>query len=178
MLITLVGFMACGKSTLGPLMALCLNQPFRDLDACVEARAGRSLAWLFEQEGEEGFRRLERSAWHEQVREFSGVLAVGGGLPCQPGGVEELRAAGPVLFLDPPLDLLLARLQGDRQRPLVTALPEERRASALRELWVHRRDFYLQAGRRVELPAGEDLPRQLDRLLDALGEEQTVRGGR
>jgi shikimate kinase len=178
MLISLVGFMACGKSTLGPLLALCLNLPFRDLDQFVETRQGLSLVQLFEQAGEEGFRRLERSAWYEQVREFTGVLAVGGGLPCQPGSAEELRAAGPVLFLDPPLDLLLARLQEDRQRPLVTALPTERREQVLRELWVQRRDFYLRAGRRVELPVGEDLPRQLDRLLDALREEQTVRGSR
>ena len=170
-MISLVGFMGSGKTTLGSLLALCLDLPFRDLDQLVEERSGRALAEIFRLDGEEAFRRLEREEFRRLTSEFSGVLATGGGLPCQPGLVDELRAAGPVLFLDPPVELLLTRLATGGARPLIAGWsPEEVRA-----LHAQRLPAYMAAGRRVDLSAGLDLPRSLDCLLLALTEEDGVK---
>jgi len=168
--IILVGFMGCGKSTLGPLLALCLNLPFRDLDRVVAAEAGTDAAGIFAAEGEEGFRRREAAAFRALAGSFPGVLAVGGGLPCQPGMAAELAAAGDCLYLDLPVEELEARLlAGAAPRPLLAALPAAERPAAIRALHARRDPCYRRAGRVVPLPAGEDAVRHLDRLLAALG---------
>lgn len=172
-MISLVGFMGCGKSTLGPLLALCLELPFRDLDREVEEEAGCSLVLLFEREGEQGFRARELRAFRRLAASFSGVLATGGGLAAQPGLARELRAAGPVLFLDPPWEELLERLRRQGPRPPLRGRPEEE----WRALHGQRREAYLAAGRRVELPACEETARQLDRLLAAVKEESGMKDG-
>jgi len=164
--ISLVGFMGCGKSTLGPLLALCLNQPFRDLDRVVEEETGRSVTQLFETEGEAGFRIRELRAFQRLRHTFDGVLATGGGFPCTEEAVGSLRGSGPVLFLDPPWPVLRERLASPGGRPLAEALAPDQLESLYRE----RLPWYQRAGRRVELPAGEDPARQLDRLLRALKE--------
>lgn len=165
-MISLAGFMACGKSTLGPLLALTRSLPFVDLDRRVEAAAGRDLAAIFAADGEAEFRRLERAAWRGLVAEgFPGVVALGGGLPVQPGMASEIRASGPCLFLDVPVDELLERLAlGGRTRPLAGGLDE----TALRALHAARLPAYLACGTRIELPPALTLPEQLDRLLAAL----------
>jgi shikimate kinase len=165
-MISLVGFMAAGKSTLGPLLALVKGLPFADLDRRIEARAGRPLAEIFAQEGETGFREQERAAFDALLAQgFAGVATLGGGLPGQPGMPAAIRAAGPCLFLDPPIEELLLRLEADpTARPLAAGLDR----AALAALHARRLPSYLACGRRVPLPADLDLPGQLDRLLEAL----------
>jgi shikimate kinase len=168
-MILLTGFMGCGKSTLGPLLALCLDQAFLDLDREVERLAGRDAAGIFAAEGEEGFRAREREAFR-RLAAFGGVLALGGGLPCQPGLADEIRAAGNGLYLDAPVEVLLERLlaPGAAPRPLLDQVPAEGRAAFLRDLHARRDPFYRRAARAVPLPAGESVPQHLDRLLAAL----------
>lgn len=167
-MISLAGFPGSGKSTLGPLLALTRGLPFADLDADVERRAGRSIAGIFAADGEDAFRRLEREAFRARVASrFGGVLALGGGLPAQPGFADEVRAAGPCLFLDVPLDELLARLAASRGgRPLADGLDE----TGLRALHAARLPAYRACGRTVPLPPELPLPEQLDRLLAALAD--------
>jgi shikimate kinase len=165
-MISLVGFMASGKSTLGPLLALVLDRPFRDLDRLVEEEAGETVARLFATGGEVEFRRHEGRAFRRLQGTFSGVLATGGGFPCSEEALSALRAGGPVLFLDPPWPVLRERLAASAGRPLAEALSPDQ----LESLYRARLPWYQRAGRRVELPAGEDPARQLDRLLRALEE--------
>lgn len=165
-MISLVGFMGCGKSTLGPLLALCLDRPFRDLDRLVEEEAGMTVADLFARDGEAEFRRRERAAFEGLPLGFDGVLATGGGFPCEGDNLAALRSRGPVLFLDLPWAGLRERLAQGTERPLARLLPPEE----LEALYRRRLPWYRQADRRVELAAGEDPVRQLDRLLRALHE--------
>jgi shikimate kinase len=116
--IVLVGFMGSGKSTVGPLLAARLGWGFRDLDAWIEERAGRSVAELF-REGEEGFRRLEAEAAREAAGLTNHVIAAGGGAFVR-SETRELLRSGPAatVWLRCGLPALLARVPQDGSRPL------------------------------------------------------------
>ena len=120
----LAGFMGSGKTTIGTLLARQLAWRFVDLDDRIEVAAGLPIPQIFERFGEPAFRQMEA----EQLRAALGraaemkestVLALGGGTYAQPGCPEFLRAAGiPVLWLDTPIELLLARCMTMTGRPL------------------------------------------------------------
>ncbi|HRE89665.1 MAG TPA: 3-dehydroquinate synthase [Myxococcota bacterium] len=114
--LTLVGLMGAGKSTLGRALAAQLNWPFVDLDTEIERRHG-SIISIFEIFGEAHFRALERQVLTDLLTgPVPFVLATGGGTPCQPGLMDLLLEMGPVLWLDAPLDTLLERAAADHLR--------------------------------------------------------------
>ena len=116
--------MGSGKTTIGTLLARQLAWRFVDLDERIEASAGLAIPEIFERLGEPAFRQIEA----DQLRAALGraaemkestVLALGGGTYAQPGCAEFLRAAGaPVLWLDSPIEVLLARCMTMTSRPL------------------------------------------------------------
>ena len=109
--IVLTGFMGAGKSTVGPLLAQSLGWEFLDIDTAVECRAGKTVAEIFAQQGEAAFRALEAKA----IRDYSCceqlVLALGGGAVEMESTRELLKSLDrtAVLFLEAPLDVLIAR---------------------------------------------------------------------
>lgn len=116
----LVGFMGCGKSTVGPLLAESLHFDFIDTDQWIEAKTGHSCSEIFAQKGEAHFRALEASAIEACAGTFGRVVACGGGLPLIPGMMDRLLKSGWVAWLNPSLDVLISRLQGGLEhRPLL-----------------------------------------------------------
>jgi shikimate kinase len=122
--IALAGFMGAGKSTIGTRLARQLGWRFVDLDERIEQAAGITIPEFFERHGELAFRQLEaeqlRAALGRAV-EFreSTILGLGGGTYAQPGAPEFLRNFGvPVIWLDTPIDILLARCMTMTGRPL------------------------------------------------------------
>jgi shikimate kinase len=148
-LVCLAGFMGCGKTTVGTLLARQLAWRFDDLDARIEERAGLSIPAIFERQGESAFRQMEREQLEAalgRVNESSEplVLALGGGTYAQPGVIEWLRASGAaVIWLDCPVESLLARCATMSNRPLF------RDESSFRALLASRLPFYQQADYRV-----------------------------
>ena len=116
--VALIGFMGAGKSTVGAILAPLLGLPLVDLDARVEARTGQSVARLFAERGEVGFRAVESEALYATLREGPCVLACGGGAPIQPGAMEALTAWGLVVWLKAPMAVLQARVKEGQGRPL------------------------------------------------------------
>jgi shikimate kinase len=109
--IVLTGFMGAGKSTIGPLLAHSLGWDFLDADIAIEARAGKTVAEIFAQLGEAAFRALEAEAIHEHTVRENLVLALGGGA-IETEETRKLLSAlddACVVFLDAPLDILVAR---------------------------------------------------------------------
>ena len=115
----LVGLMAVGKSTVGRLLAQQLGYRFFDTDHIIEERAGADVAWIFDVEGEQGFRDRESQVIDELTRLQEVVVATGGGAVLRESNRKLLGSRGCVVHLDSPLDRLLERTQKDKKRPLL-----------------------------------------------------------
>lgn len=115
-LIVLVGPMGVGKSTVGELLADRLGTTYRDTDADVVAAAGKSIAEIFFDEGEERFRSLERRAVRDAVAEHPGVLALGGGAVLD-GTTRGLLAGHRVVYLSMDVDEAVRRVGLNTARP-------------------------------------------------------------
>jgi shikimate kinase len=111
--VILVGYRGTGKTTVGGLLAARLGWEFADADDLVEATAGKSVAAIFADEGEAGFRDREAAALGELCRRERLVLASGGGAVLRPANRELLRGAGLVAWLTATPETIWARLQGD-----------------------------------------------------------------
>ena len=117
--IILVGLMAVGKSTVGRLLAQSLGFVFYDSDQVIEERAGASISWIFDVEGEVGFRDREEHVLDDLTQQQGIVLATGGGAVLRPANRKVLANRGIVVHLDSPLDRLVQRTRRDRKRPLL-----------------------------------------------------------
>lgn len=135
----LVGPPGSGKTTVGELLAARLGTTFRDTDADITARAGRSIAEIFIEEGEPAFRALERAAVQQALAEHDGVLALGGGAVGDTG-TRALLDDHRVVFLDVGLAEAAARVGLNRDRPLLLGNVRSR----LRALMDERRPYYLE----------------------------------
>lgn len=142
-LVLLLGFMGCGKTTVGRLLARRLGWAFVDLDEEIERRQGRTIRQIFEEKGEPYFRGAESALLEELLQrgqQESLVVALGGGTAAQPGSFELLRAQGGItVWLDCPLEELRRRCQGMTQRPLF------KDAASFRALFEQRLPFYRQS---------------------------------
>jgi len=138
--IFLVGPMGAGKSTIGRELADKLHLDFYDSDQEIERRTGADIAWVFDLEGEEGFRKREESVI-EDLTEMQGiVLATGGGSVISAQVRNRLSARGIVVYLETTIDKQVARTQRDRRRPLLQTSEEPR--SVLENLAVERNPLY------------------------------------
>ena len=111
--------MGSGKTAVGRALARRLALPFADSDAEVESRTGVDIAYIFEREGEEGFRIRERDAIDALTQAPGIVLATGGGAVLLPENRERLAARGTVVFLDTTIEQQLERTRRSRHQPLL-----------------------------------------------------------
>lgn len=135
----LIGPMGAGKSTIGRLLAKELGYPFKDSDREIEARTGADIPWIFDVEGEEGFREREEAMIAELVTEDGIVLATGGGVVMRQANRQALAANGLVVYLRTSVDQQLQRTAKDRQRPLLQTPDPEK---VLRDLMAKRDPLY------------------------------------
>lgn len=168
--IVLVGFMGCGKSTVGPLLADLLGWRFHDVDRTIEEAEGRSVEELFRERGEEAFRALETATMDRLLGHRSVVLAPGGGWGATPGRLEALPPETLSVWLRVSPGEAVRRIgSGDEVRPLLGVDdPEERARSLLRE----RESRYGRADLALdtERVSPEDLARTLAERVRSPGE--------
>lgn len=117
--IFLVGPMGAGKTTIGRLLARLLGLTFTDSDHEIEARTGADIPWIFDVEGEEGFRRREQAVIEDLTQRSGIVLATGGGAVLHPENRRNLSARGLVVYLCTSVDQQVERTRRDRNRPLL-----------------------------------------------------------
>ena len=117
--IFLVGPMGAGKSTIGRHLADELHLEFFDSDHEIERKTGADIAWIYDLEGEDGFRKRELETINELTDKQGIVLATGGGSIITPAVRNRLSARGIVVYLQTTIDKQVARTQRDKRRPLL-----------------------------------------------------------
>ena len=150
--IILIGYMGAGKTTVGRQLALAWGCSFYDLDWYIEMRYHRTVAQLFAERGEEGFRELEHNMLHE-VAEFENiVLSCGGGTPCFYDNMQYLNAQGETIYLKVEPATLAQHLEmGKIERPLIKGKTKEDLVRHIQESLQQREHFYLQAKHVVDV---------------------------
>ncbi len=122
----LVGPMGAGKSTIGRLLATELRLDFKDTDKEIEDRSGVDIPWIFDMEGEEGFRNRETAVLEELGRLDNILLATGGGIINKSENRKLLSSNGRVVYLKTSIDEQVRRTNRDKKRPLLqTGDPRE-----------------------------------------------------
>lgn len=151
--VALVGLPGAGKTTVGTLLASRLVLPFFDSDAEIERASGETIANLFAAHGEGHFRDLERATIDRLLGAVPLVLATGGGAMAQSATRRILQARAVTIWLDAPLALLAARLEGQQHRPLLTS-DLNQRLETLR----HQREIsYRAAAHRIDATSAPDV---------------------
>ena len=129
--IVLVGPMGAGKSTIGKVLAGLLHVPFFDSDRVIEERTGADIPWIFDMEGEEGFRLRESAVLADLLKQSCGVIATGGGIVMREDNRQLLKENGSVVYLTASTEQLVERTYKDKKRPLLQVDDPE---SKIREL--------------------------------------------
>jgi shikimate kinase len=146
--IYLVGFMGCGKSTVGSVLADEIGWSFFDLDQEIEKAADQTVTEIFERHGESVFRAKESEALQKLVRGVRmgrpQVMALGGGAFTIQDNFELATNHGVTIWLDAPLEVIERRIAGETHRPLA------RDPARLRTLYEDRRAAYARADYRIE----------------------------
>ena len=144
--IILIGYMGAGKTTIGRQLARQLGLQFYDLDWYIESRRHKTVAQLFQEFGEEGFRKIEHNMLHE-VAEFEDiVISCGGGTPCFFDNIDYMNQQGQVVYLKASPEVLHKHLlMGKGERPLLKGKSEEELITFIREQLEKREPFYSKA---------------------------------
>lgn len=158
--------MGAGKTTIGRYLADLLDWRFLDTDHEIELRTGASIPWIFDKEGEEGFRRREEAMIADLTRLHNIVLATGGGSVLRLANRQALQGRGTVVYLYTPVAMQIDRTAHDRNRPLLqTANPEQK----LQELFEIRDPLYRQVADLV-IPTTDGSARELaQKIIQTLG---------
>jgi len=163
--IFLVGPMGAGKSTVGRQLAKALGRDFFDSDKEIEKRTGVSISWIFEMEGEEGFRAREKKVIDDLSQLKDIVLATGGGAVLSEDTRRALRSRGNVVYLSASVEQLLRRTAKDKTRPLLqTDDPKQQIADLLKAretLYQNVADIELRTGEQSIQYAVSELIKQL-----------------
>lgn len=132
--IYLCGFMGCGKSTVGKILAEKLNMNFTDADDEIAALAGMTIPEIFEKHGEEGFRNTETQVFKALSEKSGFVAACGGGAALRKENRELMKKSGKTVFLKVPEENLIKRLRRDENpRPVIKNKTDEEIISLYRE---------------------------------------------
>lgn len=170
--IFLVGPMGAGKSTIGRLLAAELQRDFLDSDHAIQARCGADIPWIFDIEGEAGFRERE-VAMLDELTQLSGVvLATGGGAVMNEANRRALRERGTVIYLYTTVEQQLRRTAKDRNRPLLRNKNPEAVLRGLFELrdplYRATADLVVRTDRRGPRAVVNDILKRVERLVDPL----------
>lgn len=132
--IFLIGPMGVGKSTIGRLLAADMALPFYDSDRVIEERTGADIPWIFDMEGEAGFRQRESAVLADLVAGPGAVIATGGGIVTREENCRLMRDSGKVFYLTASTDQLVERTARDKKRPLLQVdNPREKIVELLQE---------------------------------------------
>jgi shikimate kinase len=167
--IFIVGPMGSGKTTVGKIVANELFLEFHDTDAKIEESTGVTIDWIFDIEGESGFRKRETSILKEVVALNSIVLATGGGIIIAEENRELLASRGTVFYLHTPLNTQIERTAKDKDRPLLKDKDPEK---VLSDLQITRQAMYEEVADHIintENKSGSEVANEIVKLVKNYG---------
>ena len=153
MKIFLIGYMGCGKSSLGRKIAKSANMQFVDMDSMIEQKEGASVSDIFAYAGEEYFRRTERNLIEELAQsEDDMVISTGGGVPTWQDNMERMNSIGESFYLRRSAKQIASRLSphGRQKRPKLRGLSDEELVEFMTRNMAEREPFYQKATHVVE----------------------------
>jgi shikimate kinase len=155
--IILIGYMGAGKTTVGKALAQELGITFYDLDWYISSRMRKTIAQIFEERGEDGFRQIERNMLHE-VAEFEDVIiSCGGGTPCFYDNIDYMNQQAPVVYLKAEPEVLYKHLaMSKNDRPLLRGKSQEELITFIREQLEKRNPFYSKARYTLDVSLMDD----------------------
>lgn len=162
----IVGYMGCGKSTLGKKLAKRANYEFVDMDSLIELREGATIADIFHYAGEEYFRQKERELIEELgAADGNYVISTGGGVPSWQDNMERMNALGQSLYLRRTAKQIASRLSphGRQKRPKLRGLNDEELVEFMTKNMAEREPFYAKATHIVECASCSD-----EEIIDAI----------
>ncbi|MEE3385515.1 MAG: shikimate kinase [Prevotella sp.] len=150
--IILIGYMGAGKTTIGKALSKELDMMFYDLDWYIETRMHRTVAQIFAEKGEEGFRKIEHNMLHE-VAEFENVIiSCGGGTPCFFDNMDYLNEQGETIYLKARPEVLCSHLRmGKVERPLIKGKSPEELQQFIIEQLEKREPYYSKAKHHLDV---------------------------
>lgn len=151
--VSLIGPMGAGKTTVGRILSQRLTRAFIDIDELIEMNAGREVAQIFREDGEESFRDLEEMAVIEATRSIGSVLSCGGGVVLRRTNIERLQAHGQIAYLQIPAQVASDRIRETESRPLLGQDPSvelSRMIQAREHLYLDASDVIVDAAAPVE----------------------------
>ena len=169
--IFLLGFMGCGKSTVGPILATRLSRLFFDIDDIDEQSSRRTIRQIFVSDSEAEFRRLETKTISDCALLAPAVIALGGGAFAFEGNRNTIKEAGLSVWLDCTLDLCLSRVRGDASRPLLGTDDQMREMFKTRAGYYQLADFIVHTREMPPSEVASEILRQIESaflLLDLL----------
>ena len=167
--IILIGPMGSGKTTVGKMLAKTLGRDFVDTDQCIEDALEVSISWIFDQEGEVGFRLRETKMLKQQLQRSGLVIATGGGIVT----VEENRKILAesdclIIYLRPDLKVLYRRLSQSKKRPLIDN--DEDKQQQIEKLFEQRDPLYTQVADITHNSGNSSINKQAQQLSAAIHE--------
>lgn len=151
--IYLIGFMGCGKNSVGKEIASALELEISDTDALVQEVAGMDIPEIFRRQGEAAFRQME----NEVLRSIPDkrLVITGGGLPCSEANLAYMKQNGYIVYLEVPVPVLFERLrtiENKMQRPLICRLDDNELENYIQTSIEKRKVFYEQADYIFHIP--------------------------
>lgn len=149
-IIFLAGFMASGKSTIGPILANTLGWNFFDLDRVIELKQDKKIVDIFAEKGEAGFRKLERKVLQKIVKEENLIIALGGGTIADQKNINFIKKKGKIIFLEASPESFYKRLKFKSDRPMLKGkdenlLSQDELKNRIVEILNYRKKYYDQA---------------------------------
>ncbi|MCF0210347.1 MAG: shikimate kinase [Bacteroidales bacterium] len=142
----LIGYMYCGKSTIGKKLARMLNYEFLDTDNLVEDLVGKTVEEIFKDKGETFFREKESEVLEALKKKDNIVVATGGGLPCKNNNISTIKQLGKSIYLIlTPSQILSRAIKSKRVRPLLADKNDEEKLNYISDTLKERESFYKQA---------------------------------
>lgn len=147
-IIYLAGFMGAGKSTIGPILANTIGWNFYDLDKIIEKEKGKKVREIFEQDGEDSFRKAEKEVLERLIKEQKVIISLGGGTLANEENFKIIKRTGKIFYLKASPEAIYRRLKYKRDRPALFInghfpAGKERLAELIKKLLNDREKFYL-----------------------------------